>query len=199
MSDEQLRGIDPIVPGLYFVALYWMAGPNIVGKGGPKSEVSTPPGLGWSTAFLLDRGVDERNRPTKLVTLFCPYTLEGHQVSRLSFEYTSIRHPAWRQNRPEGEPELYYWERVLPRLRERLQVRWAEAARYSWQSDFDTAAVIMRMLDMEVPHVVAKQGAELKILGGKSPDALGLLRPVKRSSRKGQVLAFFWPQTRSIR
>src|SRR4051812_42605586 len=85
--------VDPIAEGLYFVRVFWMDGqPSKSGKGGgAKSEVNGGvPCNGWSSAWLIDRPVAEGERLPKLVTLFCPYTYEGFQVSRSSFEYLSM-------------------------------------------------------------------------------------------------------------
>src|SRR5690606_18512368 len=122
-------------------------------------------------AYLVDTG-------GKLVTLFCPFTLEAFQVSRYSFEYHSIKEPL----RPYRSAHMARY----------LRKQWEDAARHSWQRDYASCAVVMRLLGLEVPMNLVPEGVEVKVTGGKeADDALGLLKAVKRDGRRGQVLAFF--------
>lgn len=145
-------------------------------KGAPeRSEIQAGvPHLGWGRCYVVDK-----EPSSKLVTLFCPFTFEGFQVSRNSFEYCSLRRTA--------HPYNEEWHA------RNFEVKWAEAVRQRWQRDFDTAVVVMQLLGLPVPEMQLPEGMEHKVSGGKEADVLGLLKPIKRKSRTGQVLAFFWP------
>lgn len=195
--DAVLRGLPQLAPGLYAVELCWLYGtaPNARFK----SEVRDPPCNGWGTALLLDREQDDRGKPMKMVTLFALSWFDSWQVSRRCTEYQSIRHPYHHrlksgELRPDEAEErsLAYYREALPRM-------WATVAGFGWTGkDFDTAAAIMRKLGLDVPLVLREDGEETRVSGGKEV-AVGLTKPVKRASRKGQVLSFFWPETKSIR
>jgi len=164
-----LVDMETIAEGLFWAHVYWMNGPTPTGSA-HRSEVANPPHLGWGHAYVVDTG-------GKMVTLFCPFNLEAHQVSRQSSEYHSL-------SAPKG---AYRSAHMAHFLRE----QWERAARQGWQKDYASCAVVMKMLGVEVPMGVTPEGAEAKSTGGKEADALGLLKPVKRSGRRGQVLAFF--------
>jgi hypothetical protein len=157
-----------VADGLLFGRVYWMIGESA--KGQAHRSVVDGPHLGWGQVFVIDKG-------GKLVTLFCPYSFEAHQVSRISAEYASLcRSP--HEFRPD-------WHRA------NLLAKWEEACQNSWQRSFDVAAMVMRALGVEVPMLAIAAGSETKSTGGKEADVLGLLKPVKRAGRRGEVLAFF--------
>ena len=159
----------PIVEGLGWARIYWVRGPIPAGRGRDRNEVKDPPNAGWSGAFVIDKG-------RKTVTLFSPYGFDAYNVSRASLEYKSIKADPY-------NPEFF--EQMLPS-------RWAEISDRGWMKDFDTAAVVMRLLGLDVPMNTpsAKDGEEDKPRGGKEVGGQ-LLKPVKKSSRRGQVLEFF--------
>ena len=143
----------------------------------------------------------------KLVTLFCPYTLESHQVSRNSMEIMSmsmdVRYVPSDKN-PVLSVEDGWLEWTQDRQDRLLKIvvsAWEMAGRLSLSNkDYDTAAVVISMMGGNVPLRVIPEGVEPdKPRGGKEADVLGLLKPVKRESKRGLVLQFFLPQPRSIR
>lgn len=198
--EEVLKGLPMLADGLYAAALQWLYGTNPGGNGGFRHEVREPPHCGWGTCLVLDREVDDRGKPTKMVTLFAMSYFDSWQVSRGSLEYQGLQHPDLFQLRKGTKTELECLERSLAFYREALPRRWAEILKYGWtQKDFDTAALIMRKLDLPVPLIERADGQADRVSGGKEVSDSGLSKPVKKESRKGQVLAFFWPETKSIR
>ena len=188
-----------VAEGLFFGKIYWIMG-DLPTNSRQRNEVKSPPVSGWSHALLIDKG-------GKMVTVFCPYTLESFQISRQSSEMQSMsmdleyavdpKHPLskkpvgysqWTETRQEG-------------LLQCVRDNWAMVMRLSLTGrDFDTAALVLQMLGAPVPLRTIQEGAEPdKPRGGKEADVLGLLKPVKPESKRGQILAFFLPQARSIR
>lgn len=188
-----------VAEDLFFGKIYWITG-DMPSTARQRNEVKSPPYSGWSHAFLVDKG-------SKLVTLFCPSTLESFQVTRNSSEVQSMSmdlkyKPSDKNPLVNVEDGHQEWSRQRhDKLVSIILSNWAMASRLSLPSkDFDTAALVLQMLGAEVPLRVAPEGAEPdKPRGGKEADVLGLLKPVKRDSKRGLVLAFFLPQPRSIR
>lgn len=185
--------------GLFFGKIYWVIG-DMPTTSRQRNEVKSPPNAGWSHAILIDKG-------GKLVTLFCPYTLEAFQVSRNSMEVQSmsmdvryVPNPKNPMNNIEDGFQPWSQDRQA-RLLTMVMNAWEMAGRLALPGkDFDTAAVVINMLGGDVPLRVIAEGAEPdKPRGGKEADVLGLLKPVKPNSKRGLVLAFFLPQPRSIR
>lgn len=203
MAAKQQEAREPclykVAEGLFFGKIYWVSG-DLPSTSRQRNNVKSPPNSGWSHAFLIDKG-------GKLVTLFCPYTLEGFQVTRNCMELGSMSmdlkyRPS--DKNPMVNVEDGYQEWTSKRHDQLVGIilnNWAMAGRLSLPSkDFDTAAVVLQLMGAEVPLRVVPEGAEPdKPRGGKEADVLGLLKPVKRESKRGLVLAFFLPQPRSIR
>lgn len=189
-----------LADGLFFGKIYWVLG-DMPTTSRQRNEVKSPPNAGWSHAILIDKG-------GKLVTLFCPYTLEAFQVTRNSLEVGSMAmdvryapNPKSPMNNIEDGFQPWSPERQ-DRLLKRVISTWNMTGRLSLTAgkDFDTAAVVINMMGGDVPLRVIAEGAEPdKSRGGKEADVLGLLKPVKPNSKRGLVLAFFLPQPRSIR
>lgn len=172
-------GCEEVAPGLFWGRVYWIRGDSPTKDRKLMNEVKDPPTSGWGHAFLIDRG-------GKLVTLFSPFTMDAYQVTRTSAEVLGM-------------------EPAAPFDRERavghVMQTWQMVANFGWMKKFDEAAMVLQALGAEVPLRTAAEGegAEPEVRGGKEADALGLLKPVKRSGRRGQVLAFFLQGTRSAR
>lgn len=132
------------------------------------NEVTDPPTNGWSSVVVIDK------EGSKYVTLFCPFTFGSWQVSRNSSEYMS----------------LYAMPSEVGRLELHLPERWDEIVRLGLTGDFDTAAKVFTMMGIPVPTTTSGQKDVNKVRGGKEVSK-ALSRPVKRGSRRGQVLAFF--------
>lgn len=203
MATKQQEVREPrlykVAEGLFFGKIYWVSG-DMPSASRQRNDVKSPPNSGWSHAFLIDKG-------GKLVTLFCPYTLEGFQVTRNCIELGSMSmdlkyRPS--DKNPVVNVEDGYQEWTIKRHDQLVDIilnNWARAGRLSLSGkDFDTAALVLQLMGAEVPLRVMPEGAEPdKPRGGKEADVLGLLKPVKRESKRGLVLAFFLPQPRSIR
>lgn len=188
-----------LAEGLYYGCVYWIVG-DLPSTSRQRNDVKSPPCAGWSHAFLIDKG-------GKMVTLFCPYSLEGFQVTRGSSEVQSMCMDV-RYVQSEKNPLLSVedgwleWDPArTDRLLRAVLDSWAMAGRLSLSGkDFDTAAMVISLLGGTVPLRVLPEGAEPdKPRGGKEADVLGLLKPVKRGSKRGLILQFFLPQPRSIR
>lgn len=166
----------PILVGddVYWVRIYWLYGEAPKGSASNKrSEVKDPPTSGWSHAFLIDPGT-----ASKLVTLFCPYTMTSYQVSRDSYEMEGTAGPFG------GFPR--------ERIEKLVIAKWEEYAKASTQVDYGTAAIIFRAMGLVVPQNILPEGAEVKQTGGKEVTAgTPLTKPVKRDGRRGEVLTYF--------
>lgn len=188
-----------IADGLFFGKIYWVIG-DLPSTSRFRNDVKSPPCSGWSHAFLIDKG-------GKMVTLFCPFTLEGFQVTRTCAEIGSMGmdikyKPSDKNPLLSVEDGWKEWDKDREaRLLKIILQNWDMAGRLSLPSkDYDTAAMVISMLGGTVPLRVVPEGAEPdKPHGGKEADVLGLLKPVKRESKRGKVLQFFLPQPRSIR
>lgn len=188
-----------IADGLFFGKVYWVMG-DMPSTSRHRNDVKSPPNSGWSHAFLIDKG-------GKMVTLFCPYTLEGFQVTRSCAERASMSmdlkyRPSDKNPMVNVEDGYQQWtEERQARLLKIVLGNWDMAGRLSLPGkDYDTAAMVINMLGGSVPLRIVPEGAEPdKPRGGKEADVLGLLKPVKRESKRGLVLQFFLPAPRSIR
>lgn len=186
--------------GLFYGKIYWVNGDMPTSNRAKANDVKTPPSSGWSHAFLIDKG-------GKLVTLFCPHTLEAFQVTRHCAEMDSMsmdqKYKPSEKNPINNEPDgwLEWTEERQAKLLERVLQNWTLAGRLNLPGkDYDTAALVISMLGGNVPlRTIAERADQDKPKGGKEADVLGLLKPVKPESKRGQVLAFFLPQPRSIR
>lgn len=185
---------------LYYGKIYWVNGDLPTKDRALANDVKNPPNSGWSHAFLIDKG-------GKLVTLFCPFTLESFQVTRNCGELASMEmdkkyRPSDKNPMLNVEDGWQDWTRErADKLLKLILDNWDMAGRLGLPNrDFDVAAMVISMLGGEVPLRVVAEGAEPdKPRGGKEADVLGLLKPVKKESKRGLVLQFFLPQPRSIR
>lgn len=198
--EEVLHNLPKLGEDVYMARVCWLYGS--AGKSRPsfKHEAREPPTNGWGLALVIDREKDERGKAVRLATIFALCWFDSYQVSRLSLEYQSLEHPEELAIENGHMLEAEANERVEHYVREALPRLWAEIQRHGWaQKDFDTAAFIMRRLGMPVP-LIDRPGGEERVSGGKEVSETGLLKPVKRASRKGQVLQFFLgDDTKSIR
>lgn len=176
--------------GVFYARIYWVYGGSP--QGSPSSEVDDPPCSGWSTCFLIDR--DPR---APRVQLYHPTTMKSWFVSRGSYEMRSV----------QAHAEVF--SRYRETLQASMRARWAEHKRRGWSdSDYATAELVMQTIGAAVPGEsewellapAAKPGpagqkeAEPRPVAGKppAPKAEGsAFKPVKRTGRKGEVLAYF--------
>lgn len=173
-----MKDYQEVAPGLYWGKVYWVRGDMPTKDRRMMNEVKDPPTSGWGHAFLIDKG-------GKLVTLFSPFSLDAYQVTRNSLEAAGM------------EPSKFDRDAVVGHILK----TWEMVANFGWMKKYDEAAMVLQLLGAEVPLRTAAEveGVAPEVRGGKEADALGLLKPVKRSGRRGQVLAFFLQGTRSAR
>ena len=139
MRDNTTADAYRLADGLMFGRIYWTMGDAPSGAG-RRNEVKSPPCAGWSHAFVIDRG-------GKLVTLFCPFTLESFQVTRNSSEKLSLCMDTdvnatvvpWNDTRAASFVDI-------------IRKNWSMVERLSLSGrDLDTAAVILNILGATAP------------------------------------------------
>jgi hypothetical protein len=198
-SLPKIYDVDPLLaPGLHYGEIYWQATDNPTQRG-QMPEVKNPPTSGRSQAFLIDRG-------GKLVTLFCPFTLESFQVTRTSAEVKSMTMNRLYEPNPK-EPGTYRpcgWKEFTDERRVNLACivrrNWAMACRLSLPSiDYDVAALVLTMLGADVPAVSSTRIDPNKERGGKQVDVEVKYRAIKRESKRGVVVGFFWGRSKTVR
>lgn len=198
--EEILVGLPKIADSLYVGSTYWLYGTNPRGNNGLRHEVREPPHGGWGHCLVIDREFDDRGKAAKMVTLFSLNYFDSWQVSRGCLEYQGLVHPDLHQIKSGKRTEEECLQRAISYYTKIMPEKWVEILGYGWtQKDFDTAALILRKLGLPVPLIERQDGQTDRVSGGKEVSKVGLAKPVKANSRKGQVLAFFWPETKSIR
>lgn len=179
MSAVVAHGLpyNPIGRNLGWARVYWVNGP--VPRGSRlRNDETNPPTSGWSSCFVMDPGPTAR-----YATLFCPFAFTSHRVSKEGLEWFSLQPVDFNR----AFMELY------------LPEQWASATRFGFQRAFDQAASVMRALDVPVPTTSSSAKNETEVRGGKEVGSK-LKKPVKRKSRRGEVLAFYLEQeSRSVR
>lgn len=153
-------------PELKFMRVYFAKGD--MPKSRHRYALSDPPCTGHSRVFVL--------AGEKRSTIFCLHTFRSYQVRNDCAEIELAE--------PWAMPDD---------IVSRIQHTWAKWHAMGAQVDYDVAAVVLTRLGGEVPKLAAieRPGQEPKeSRGGKALDET-LLRPVKRTSKRGQVLEFF--------
>ncbi|WNO48486.1 hypothetical protein [Achromobacter phage SE2] len=159
--------------------VYWARG-DLESKSARVNEVQNPPVIGWSHAIIIDGA--------KQCTIFCPFTFQSYQVSKRSAEYASLRTPEQRLN--------------LVTLTTHLLKKWAIWVHLGMRRDFGMAAIILKAFGVEPPVTELSAGLEYDDFGDPiEPKTEGsrkgkqseeeLKKPVKRTSKRGEVLAWF--------
>lgn len=112
----------------------------------------------------------------KRSTIFCPYSLTAFTVPNSCAELASAREPKeWRRDFMVGT----------------IVRNWEESQKFGFQKDYDTAAMVLKRLDAEVPHrILTAAGEDTRERGGKQVEA-SLKKPVKRKGKRGDFLAWF--------
>jgi hypothetical protein len=195
LSDrDRLREPNVVSDEVRHGRIYWLYGasPDPLHP----SEVADPPCSGWGAVFLLDE-------TDRTVRLYAPWEMKSWVVSKGAYELLSL------QGTFEGfnMRARQYFMLSLPKY-------WAEAKLRGWDKDFATAERVMAAVGCKPPPeeewrrlagqavqrsrpslVLASGSAPVmqQAVGGKPPakEAEGLKKPVKRTGRKGEVLAFF--------
>jgi hypothetical protein len=137
--------------------------------------IQNPPTFGYSHAIVI--------RGEKRSTILCPFTLQSYQVPNSC-----------------GEMSIAVAVPVMPlRLVNLLTASWHEASKLGLQRDFAVAAMVLTEMGAAVPKMSAREtsefsldgaSAEPKTQGGK-PIVHANLRPVRPSSKRGEVARFF--------
>lgn len=159
--------------------VYWARG-DLESKSARINEVQNPPTIGWSHVIIIDN--------PKQCTIFCPFTFQSYQVSKRSAEYASLRTPEQRLN--------------MAALTTHLLKKWAVWVHLGMRRDFSMAAIILKAFGVEPPVAELSAGLEYDDFGdliepaiesnrkGKQSEET-LKKPVKRTSKRGEVLAWF--------
>lgn len=164
--------------GLDWTHVFWISG-SAPKDAEHRNEILDPPCNGWQHAFMM--------RGEKRTVIFCPYSMQSHQVTNQSLEVLGAKEPA--KFRRDFVVDL-------------MLSKWAEHQRLGMSADYDTAAMVLKKLGAEVPTIIiTKDGTEdTRSRGGKSAEDR-LLKPVKRDGKRGVFLAWFQEggNTRSVR
>jgi hypothetical protein len=185
------------MPGdLSYQAVYYMNGPAPK-CGRSDFAIKDPPNAGWSFAFVI--GAPDAKR----VTLFCPFTIQSYQIPATAGELR-------KRERLHMSNARKSW------LIARITENWRDFVKLGLARDYDVAAVVLTRLGAEVPTAsvpdvtvgpsteadgyVPSVSRERKERRGGKDHADALLRPVARSSKRGQVAEFFLgSEPRSVR
>lgn len=171
--------LDPkITDKLSWGRIFWVCGTTP--KNMTRNDITDPPTNGQQCVFAFPG--------EKHWMVFCPITFTSYRLvvgnlEQASFEGGTVKH----SNEYLGE-----W----------LTQTWKKFAANGYQVDYNMAARVLKELGAKIPTVVpsAKEGEEQKDRGGK-PVEDKLLKPVKRTSKRGKVLEWFLEtgEARSIR
>lgn len=158
-----------VAEGLEWKRIYWVRG-----TGFPSARyhfiVRDPPCSGWQHAFILPGA--------KRSTIFCPFSFESFQVRNDCGELLGAVDP---------EPGTFKRESILRIMND----NWRQNQSYGFSKDYDTAALVLKRLDAEVPEQLLKGGEEdTRVKGGKTVEN-ELKKPVPRTGKRGKFLAWF--------
>ncbi|MEE8608970.1 MAG: hypothetical protein V3S55_15305 [Nitrospiraceae bacterium] len=170
---------EQVAEGLEWRRIYWISG-TLPKHAEFRNAVKDPPCLGWQHAFVMPG--------EKHSTIFCPYTLTAFSVYAGCSELVNM------DNVPPAEFRLDF-------IRELLERNWTQFQGFGYQRDYDTCALVMRRLGLEVPAQILTGGEEdTRKKGGKEVETM-LKKPVKASSKRGKFLQWFLDGdcTRSVR
>ena len=162
---------------LEWLHVYWVNG-TTPKHYGFRNAVTDPPCSGWQHAFVM--------RGEKRSTIFCPYSFRAYSVPSKCAELRLANEAV------EYSPEF---------METHLNRKWAEFQGFGFQRDYDTCALVMRRLGLEVPAQVMTGGEEDKRKRGGKDTGTRLTRPVKAASKRGKFLRWFMDGgcTRSVR
>lgn len=171
-----------ITPTLSWVRVSWVRGRPPPGMPHAKDyEVREPPCNGEQSALVLEGADGKRS------TILDPFTLDSYLVTNQAAELQMAK------------PRLEFNKAKTVK---RILDAWDCSQRNGLGKDLDTAAVFLRALGAEVPTVVVSStGPQSTEPRGGKPAADSLLKPVKRNSKRGKVLAWFLEEDegRSVR
>jgi hypothetical protein len=130
--------------------------------------------------------------PGDRLLLFCPYSFQSYRVGRDSYEASSLQRCGLHTDLGADDGQAY--------LREMLPRKWAEVVRHGeGKPDWKLAERVLSMLGVSPPtaeQIARATPAYAPAVRAKTPGAAkpagkpaGAFKPVKRSGRKGEVLA----------
>jgi len=171
--------LDPkLTDKLSWGRIFWVCGTTP--KNMTRNDVTDPPTNGQQCVFVFPG--------EKHWMAFCPISFTSYRLTVGGMEQKSF----------EGPTTEYSKEY----LSEWLTQSWKKFATSNYQVDYNMAARVLKELGAPIPTAMptAKEGEEDKERGGK-PTADKLLKPVKRTSKRGKVLEWFIEtgEARSIR
>ena len=162
--------------GVRYQPVYYIRGTVPKGSGTRSYYIKDPPTSGQSRAFVLG------DNEARLLTIFCPFTLQSSQVGPEAGEIAGF------------EPEQMTEEGVA-KLVDLITRKWYEFVGMGFQRDYDVAALVLTKLNAEVPKVSLADAPdpvrERKERRGGKPHADELRKPVGRKTKRGQVADFF--------
>lgn len=179
--------------GVFYQNVYYQ--PTTKGIGADSKglyEIKDPPNTGWSRALVIWPEDDaevvatskRKKKAAKRVTVFCPHTLSAYQV-----RFTA-REVAQQTAYPLTPKLIDQLERIIDK-------NWKMYAGFGFQKAYDVAALVLTRLGRSVPNYMSPKLENLEYDETNVPNRHGkpvanaLLRPVKSSSKRGQVCAFF--------
>lgn len=159
-----------VADNLEWKKVYWVRGDV------PKSMrtegfyvVKDPPCSGWQHAFLIPGA--------KKTTIFCPFSMMAYHVKNEAREVTGAVEPS----------DIFSRSKILAIMNR----TWEQFQTMGQSRDYEVAVKVFQMLGAPVPAEVTRTGEEdTKVRGGKETMSK-LLKPVKRSSKRGKFLEWF--------
>jgi len=178
--------------GVFFQKVFYQ--PMTKGMGGDSKglyEIKDPPNTGWSRALVIwpednqpETTSKRKKQAAKRVTVFCPYTLSAYQVRFTAREVAN-------QKAYPLTPKL------IDSLAAIIDKNWKMYTNFGFHKAYDVAALVLTRLGKPVPSYMSPKLENLEYNETSVPNRHGkpvadtLLRPVKSSSKRGQVCAFF--------
>lgn len=178
MIEPPPRQPTKVTDKLHWGRIFWVVGTTP--KNMTPNDINDPPTNGQQCAFAFPG--------EKFWMVFCPISFSSYRIRVGHVEQKSFIG----DSQARTKKELSAW----------LTERWLKFANAGFQVDYNMAARVLKELGAEVPTIVptAKEGEEEKERGGK-PVEDKLLKPIKRTSKRGKVLDWFLAkdEARSIR
>ena len=156
-----------VLEGLDWVRIYYVRG--TMPKGARLHyAVKDPPTSGWQHAIVI--------RGEKRSTIFCPFTFDAWTVRNDCAELETCLEDV--EFRPDWFAEF------MPK-------KWTEFQSFGWNKDYDTAALVLKRMNLPVPEQLLKGGEEDTRKKGGKEVAAKLLKVVKKASKRGKFLDWF--------
>lgn len=201
------------VEGIRYVRAFYtgmsMVRPNAI----LRYEVKDPPSYGEQGVLVLEPNDQGRRKKTEMLTLFCPFTLSSHLVSREAGEINVIA-SVRKETVIEGmkEPKVEVVQKAVPRsldplddarierLSRIITDNWRMRCKLGMPFDLDVATLVLTRLGSRVPEErpAVKLDAAGEVRKSGKPAGDQLTKAVAPDSKPGRVLWFFMEKRRSI-